>query len=167
MAAVLVADPDGRYLDGTDEALAIFGVTLEELRARGIGAFSGPHRELARTVWRRLASIGAPVPTGESTAYRPDGSTIRVRYVRIEPRADGNYELELVVATAGDDEREAPPAADNPSAVLAEWRAAERDAAAGGDLAADGDGAARGAEGLKELYRHSVEHKARKVASGS
>lgn len=160
MPALLVASPDGRYLEATDEALGLFGVTLEELRALEIGDFSGPHRELARTVWGRLASIGAPVPPGESTVYRRDGSQVRVRYVRVEPRDDGNYELELIAVEETDAQpvAESPPAADSPSQVLAAWRAAERDAATGGGVAASG------ATGLRELYRHSVEHKTRKDA---
>ena len=152
MQAVLVADKYGRYLDGSVEALELFGVTLDELRALEIGAFSGPHAELAVTVWRRLASTGAAMPTGESTVHRPDGSQVRVRYLRIEPRADGAYELEMVIVGPGNED--APPAADHPSTVLEAWRAAERDATA---TDGDRDEAARSAEGLRDLYRHSVD----------
>jgi PAS domain-containing protein len=153
MAAVLVADTSGRYLDGNDEALRLVGLGLDELRALSIGAFSGPHAELAMTVWHRLAATGEPMPLGESTLYRPDGSHVRVRYLRIAPRADGAYELELEAIPEAADV-EAPPAADDTQKILREWRAAERDIA-GGNL----DGAVHGAEGLRELYHHSVDKK--------
>ena len=156
MPTVLVADKFGRYVDATEDALALYGVTLEELRALEVGAFSGPYAELALTIWRRLARTGAPMPTGESTVYRPDGSRIRVRYVRIEPRPDETYEMQVVpsdVPATSDP----PPIADNPTKVLEAWRAAERDVAAG-----NLDGAATSAEGLRRLYQASIREKARK-----
>ena len=158
MPAILVADRDGRYLDGTEEALVLYGVSLDELRSLEIGAFSGPHAELAVTVWNRLAATGKPMTTGESTVYRRDGSQIRVRYLRIEPRADGAYELEMIEVPAGTSLE--VPISDKPSQVLEEWRAAERAAAAG-----DHHGAAGSVEGLRKLYRHSVDEKRREPTS--
>ena len=154
VSARLVADREGRYVDGNAEALALFGVSLDELCAARIGHFSGPHAELARTVWKRLAGTGVDMPVGESTVYRPDGSQVRVRYTRIALREDGCYELDVVPV---DGESDAPPAADRPTEVLREWRAAERDVETGGE------GAARpAADGLRELYQHSLSNKQRK-----
>jgi PAS domain S-box-containing protein len=155
MAALLVADKFGRYLEGNEEALVLLGVTSEELRGLAIGAFSGPHAELAITVWHRLAATGEAMPTGESTMYRRDGSHVRVRYLRIAPRADGTYELEMTEIPE-ESEVEGPPFADDAKKVLREWRAAERDVSAG-----DLDGAHDGAIGLRELYQHSFAEKLR------
>ena len=58
MPGRLVADKQGRYLDADAGALELLGLTLEELRSMQVGDFSGPHAEMARTVWRRLAATG-------------------------------------------------------------------------------------------------------------
>jgi PAS domain S-box-containing protein len=148
MSALLVADRDGRYTDANDDALALLGVTREQLLAAKIGDFSGPHADMAAKVWHRLATTGAEIPTGEATLYRPDGIEVRVRYTAFEHLGDGTYRIEFVL-TPGDPET--PPVADRPSQVLREWRAADRAVDAG-----ERDGALTGSEGLRELYQHST-----------
>ena len=158
MSALLVADRDGRYIEANDEALALFGVTLDELCRSRIGDFSGPHAQMGLAVWRRLAAAGTPMPTGESTVYRRDGTQLRVRYTRIAARPDGCYDLELEALDPG--LPAGPPVADRPSQVLEAWRAAERDAEAGGGMVA-----ISGAKGLRELYHHTMAGR-RKAESG-
>jgi PAS domain-containing protein len=172
MTAVLRANREGRYLDANDEALALLGVSIDDVRGAPVGTFSGPNAEIAFTIWRRLAAHGEDMSTGESTLYRPDGTRIRVRYVRIEAVSDEVYELEVeLIGAEGDASVDEPPIADRPSTLLREWRAAEREAAAAtisdgpGAMAAPAD-AEHGAESLRELYQHSVAHRVGKDLVG-
>ena len=158
MGGRLVADRQGRYVDADDVALELLGLTLEELRSLRVGDLSGPHAELARTVWRRLAATGEDMSSGEGTLYLPNGSEIRVRYLRIAAMQSGEYELELEPIRATDAGR--PPSADRTSEILREWRVAEREAAA---AASEGPGAmaapdepADAADKLRRLYQDSV-----------
>jgi PAS domain-containing protein len=145
MRATVVADRDGRFLDGNDEALELLGVSLGELRAARIGDFSGPHADQALSVWRRLTSVGADIPLGEATTYRLDGTKVRLRYTRFEKLPSGEFEMEFEpVADAALLDR--PPVADHPAKVLEAWRAAEREA----DPAADH---------LRELFQESVSNR--------
>jgi PAS domain-containing protein len=164
MRGRLVAGRDGRYLDADDSALELLGVSLEALRSMRVGDFSGPHRDLAATVWRRLAATGENMSSGEGDMYLPDGSQIRVRYTRIAALPSGAYELELELlqrtGAVGDDGPARPPISDKPSTILREWRAAEREAAA---AASDGPGAMAApdeavdaADKLRRLYQDSV-----------
>ena len=163
MQGRLVADRQGRYLDADGAALEILDVSIEELRAMGVGDFSGPHRELAATVWRRLAATGQDMSSGEGTLYLPNGSEIRVRYERIAAVANGTYELDFTVldAAVGDSaDATRPPISDKPSTILREWRVAEREAAAAaidgpGAMAAPDD-ATDAADKLRRLYQDSV-----------
>ena len=141
--AFLIAAADGRYLDGDDAALELLGISREQLQGLRIGDLSGPHAQLAREVWARLAPAGQPLPAGESTLYRPDGSAVRVRYLRIAPTAGGAFEIVFEPIEGQADE---PPAASRPSAVLERWREIDR----------NGDDPAQGSAALRELYQHSV-----------
>jgi PAS domain-containing protein len=165
MRGRLVASRDGRYLDADDSALELLGVSLEALRSMQVGDLSGPHREMAATVWRRLAATGQDMSSGEGDLYLPSGSQIRVRYTRIAALPSGDYELELELlegAATGDREGAArPPISDRPSTILREWRAAEREVSAA--AASDGPGtmaapeeAADAADKLRRLYQDSV-----------
>ena len=164
MQGRLVADREGRYLDADDSALELLGVTLDELRSMRVGDFSGPHREMAATVWRRLAATGQDMSSGEGTLFLPSGSQVRVRYKRIAVLPGGAYELDmepLEGAVAGEAQDAArPPISDRPSTILREWRVAEREMAA---AAADGPGAMAApdeatdaADKLRRLYQDSV-----------
>src|SRR6185369_6411729 len=124
----LVADRQGRYVDADDAALELLGLTLEELRSLRVGNLSGPHAELARTVWRRMAATGEDMSSGEGPLFLPNGTEIRVRYLRIHALPNGDYELELEQIDAP--HRDRPPVSDRPSTILREWRAAEREAEA-------------------------------------
>jgi PAS domain-containing protein len=158
MRCRLVADRQGRYVDADAAALELLGLSLEELRSMRVGTFSGPHAELAATVWRRLAKTGQDMTSGEGTLYLPNGSEVRVRYLRIAALPNGDYELELEPIEAAATER--PPTSDRPSSILREWRAAEREAAAaasdGPGAMADPDPATDAAEKLRRLFQDSV-----------
>jgi PAS domain-containing protein len=154
----LVADRQGRYVDADEAALALLGLTLEELRSMRIGDFSGPHAEMARTVWRRLAATGEDMSSGESTLYLPNGSEVRVRYVSIKALPNGDYGLELEPMDVAHTSR--PPTADRAGSILREWRVAEREAEA---AASGGPGAmaapeesSHAADKLRRLYQDSV-----------
>ena len=164
MQGRLVADREGRYLDADDSALELLCVTLDELRSMRVGDFSGPHREMAATVWRRLAATGQDMSSGEGTLFLPSGSQVRVRYKRIAVLPSGAYELEmepLESAVAGEAQDAArPPISDRPSTILREWRVAEREKAAAasegpGAMAAP-DEATDAADKLRRLYQDSV-----------
>jgi len=161
----LVADREGRYLDADASALELLGMTLDELRSMRVGDLSGPHREMAATVWRRLAATGQNMSSGEGTLYLPSGAQVRVRYLRIAVLPSGAYELDIEPiegAVAGNEQDAAarPPISDRPSTILREWRVAEREMAAAG---ADGPGALAApddatdaADKLRRLYQDSV-----------
>jgi PAS domain-containing protein len=154
----LVADREGRYLDADDAALELLGITLEELRSMRVGDFSGPHAEMAATVWRRLAAGGQDMSSGEGTLYLPHGGEIRVRYERIRALPSGDYELSIELM--GSERTERPPTSDRPSTILREWRVAQRELEA---TASDGPGAMaapdeanEAVDKLRRLYQDSV-----------
>lgn len=158
MPGRLVADKFGRYVDADAAALELLGLTLEELRALQIGDFSGPHAEMARSVWRRLAAAGQDMTSGESTLYLANGREVRVRYLRIAALSSGDYEL--LLEPIGAEGADLPPTSDRPASILREWRAAERDAEAAGSggpgpMGAPAD-ATDAADKLRRLYHDSV-----------
>jgi len=156
--ARLVADRQGHYVDGDAAALELLGVTLEELRLLRVGDLSGPHAEMARTVWRRMAATGEDMSSGEGPLFLPNGTEIRVKYVRIRALPNGDYELELEQIDASQLDR--PPMSDRPSTILRQWRVAEREAEA---AANEGPGAMGApdepidaADKLRRLYQDSM-----------
>jgi hypothetical protein len=134
MRGRIVAGRDGRYVDADAAALELLGLSLEELCCMQVGDLSGPHAELARTVWRRLAATGEDMSSGEGTLYLRNATEVRVRYVRIAALPNGDYEL--VMEPIGADGANLPPTSDRPSSILREWRAAEREAEAAAAAAA-------------------------------
>jgi PAS domain-containing protein len=155
----LVADRQGRYIDADEGALELLGLTLDELRSKRVGAFSGPHAELAATVWRRMAATGQDMSSGEGDLYLPNGSQVHVRYLRIAALANDAYELifEPTESTATG----RSPVADRPSTILREWRVAEREAEAAATSTGPGamsapEVATDAAEKLRRLYQDSV-----------
>ena len=122
--AVVIIDADGHYLDGDPRALEILGVTLDELRSASSETFASepadPSQAAAfRTAWE---DAGRPDITGETTARRPDGTRVRIRFA-ISPRADGTYTafFEPVAGAVSQ-----PATVRTVGAVLTAWRAAER-----------------------------------------
>ncbi len=148
-------DDEGRYIDAPPEALAVFGVTLDELRRRRVGDFApsglGPiHRALFLWVARQGEDFGG----GRSTIVSPDGRATPVECTRIERRGD-RYRISLTIGTAKSD----APHTDAIAAVLEAWRQAERQIAAG-ESSPEYELAKSAAEALREVYQTVAKEKA-------
>jgi PAS domain-containing protein len=122
--ATVLLNPDGSYADASGTALEFLGVTIEELRAAGRDAFAiDPLTEDAsvalQAAWNETRAEHA---VGHATVKRPDGATVRVRYL-LKSRPDGRYLVAF---------QPVPETADRPTTlytmgrVLSAWRAAER-----------------------------------------
>ena len=122
--ATLVINPDGTYADATPAALAILGVSLDELRLMPRGAFAArpqdPDAAAAfRSSWERE---GSPDIGGSATITRPDGEERRVAF-RIVARDDGSFAAQLREVDAP---TTAPTELFTAGQILAVWREAER-----------------------------------------
>ena len=123
LATYVDADEDGRYVDAPPEALAVYGVTLEELRQHRIGDFApeglGPiHRALYRWVTTRGRDFGG----GGSSIVAPDGRSTPVDCTSITKVGD-RYRIAF---TVGDPDAP-PPHRNAVASILDAWREAERD----------------------------------------
>ena len=141
-------DEQGRYLDASDDALAIFGVSLDELRLRRVGDFAprglgSIHRALFLWVARQGNDFGG----GSSTIVRPDGRSACIQVTSIERRAD-RYRLTLAAGTGA---ATAPHTAAI-APVLEAWRLAERQVAVG-EEGPDRELAKHAAEALRDVYQ--------------
>jgi PAS domain-containing protein len=122
--ATLILNEDGTAAEASPEALAILGVTLDQLRELPGGAFAAtapdPRADAAfREQWERQ---GSPDIGGEATIQRLDGEKVRIKFA-ISPLDDGRYRA-VLMPTSG--LTEDPPTVYTAGEVLAEWRAAER-----------------------------------------
>lgn len=145
----VLVDGDGRYLDAPPDALALFGVSLEELRQRRVGDFApqglGPiHRALFLWVARQGDDFGG----GTSTIVTPDGRSTAVECTAIEPEGNG-FRVDLRVCAEGWN----GPHTDAIASVLDAWRRAERLMAAGNASDPDYDLARRAADALRDVYQ--------------
>lgn len=123
--ARLILNADGTIADANEAALALYGASLQELRAAPAGAFSAnpepPDAQAAlREAWE---SQGRPDLVGEATLHRLDGSQRRVAF-GITELDDGRFAavLRAVEEPTSDD-----PKIFTAGHVLARWRAAERE----------------------------------------
>jgi PAS domain-containing protein len=121
--ATLLINADGTYEDGNAAALAILGLTREELRALPAQALSMQNdRALAEDVRASWERSGSDPIIGQGTVRRPDGVPVRVAFLLV-PRKDGRFVAVL---------RPSSGAADRPASwfttgqILSTWRAAER-----------------------------------------
>lgn len=124
MAATLIVDADGRVLEATPDALALLGVTLQELRSLPPGAFSADPpdpetNEAFRATWERS---GRPDVGGTATLRRLDGTKVRVRFA-LTMREDGTI---LSVLDPVEAPTDAPPTIFTAGGILQSWRAAEQ-----------------------------------------
>lgn len=80
--AVIRIDAAGRYVDANDEALALLGVTLAELRESPGDRFAIRPRDESEQAALRAAweSAGSRPLVGTAGLKRGDGATIRVSY---------------------------------------------------------------------------------------
>jgi len=120
----MILNEDGTAAEASPEALAILGVTLDQLRELPGGAFAAtapdPGADAAfREQWERQ---GSPDIGGEATIQRLDGERIRIKFA-ISRLEDGRYQA-ILFPTSG--LTEDPPTLYTAGDVLAEWRAAER-----------------------------------------
>lgn len=125
--AVLVVDPERRFVDASPGALDLFGVDLLTLRTKRVGDFTmPPEREAVVAAFETMVASGAEGFVGEADIVRPDGTALRIRFTTApHPDRPGHYKTIL---------RSLGPPADRieirtVAQVLADWRAAERDLA--------------------------------------
>jgi len=118
-------DSQGAILDANPAAVALYGLTLDELRAAPPGAFSAePQSEEAQAAFRHdWESSGRPDMVGTATLRRLDGTTVRVRF-GITAQPDATY---LAILRRIDAPTDAPSEVFTAGEVLARWRAAERE----------------------------------------
>jgi hypothetical protein len=148
-------DREGRYLDAPAEALDLFGVSLDELRAHRVGDFARPglgpiHRALFLWVVRSGRDFGG----GESTVVSADGVETPVECTSIQPVGD-RYRVNLTVLSGEPRSVQTRAIA----SVLDAWREAEREIAQGAsdpdyDLARDA------ANALSDVYQAVAAKKA-------
>lgn len=124
MDATMILNEDGTAVDASPEALAILGVTMDQLRDLPGGAFSAsapdPEGDAAfRDAW---VDQGSPDIGGEATIQRLDGDKVRVKFA-ITPLEGGRYRAVLMRAPGS---TEAATSLYTAGEVLAQWRAAER-----------------------------------------
>ena len=124
MTAVIMFGIDGRIDEANEEALALLGVSLAELRELPPGTFSADPPDPAgsaafREQWER---DGRPDIGGQATLHRPNATEIRVRFAISQLAADRFRAILEPVDSPVDQ----PTAIFTGGQVLAAWRAAER-----------------------------------------
>jgi len=122
--ATMILNEDGTASEASPAALAILGVTLDQLRELPGGAFSAtePDPEADAAFRERWERQGSPDFGGEATIRRLDGERVRIRFA-LSQLEDGRYRA-LLIPVAGSPD--APPVIYTAGEVLAEWRSAER-----------------------------------------
>lgn len=114
----------GAITEANPAALALYGLTLAELRAAPPGAFAADpqaaeEQEAFRHDWE---SSGRPDMVGAATLRRLDGMTVRVRF-GITSQPDGTF---VAILRPIDQPTDAPAEVFTAGQVLSRWRAAER-----------------------------------------
>jgi PAS domain-containing protein len=124
MTGTLTLSPDGEVLDATDGALALLGVSLDELRSLPRGAFAAdpPDSQVDEAFRRQWEASGRPDIGGQATLQRLDGNKVRVRFA-IKQNDDGSF---IAVLDPVEAPVEEPPVIFTAGDVLQAWRAAER-----------------------------------------
>jgi PAS domain-containing protein len=120
----LTINADGTYGDGNAAALALLGVTLDELLVSPPGRFAvesvGADGDAAfMKAWQ---SSGRPDIAGATTIRRADGTTVRVKF-SITEEADHSF---TALLTPVSEPVAQPTVLFTTGDVLAAWRAAER-----------------------------------------
>lgn len=147
-------DEDGRYVDAGEQALAVYGVTMDELRQHTVGDFAPTglgriHRALFLWIVRSNRDFGG----GDSTIVSPDGHATPIRCSSVR-RIGDRYRVTFEII-AGES---VPPHSHTLARVLDAWRQAERDLENGkADL--DDDVARTVATSLRHIYQYVVSEK--------
>ena len=121
----ITLDGSGHYLSADEAALALLGVTLEELRQAPPGSFSAepPDEEGAQALRDEWERTGRQTLAGTANLKRPDGTSLSVTFL-IEPQADGTLLAGIQPVAGG--ERHARKVY-TIAEVLRAWRTAERE----------------------------------------
>jgi PAS domain S-box-containing protein len=122
--ATILVDRDGHYIDASPSALALLGVSLEELRSLPPGSISAEQIDEAEREARRAAFVesGVSSAVGATTIQRPDGRRLHVRFF-VDAQPDGRF---LARLRPTEEEPDQPTKVYTVGQVLAAWRAAER-----------------------------------------
>jgi PAS domain-containing protein len=121
--ATLLINADGTYEDGNAAALAILGVTRQELRSLPSQALSMDNdRARAKDVRASWEGSGSDPLVGQGTVRRPDGVPVRVRFLLV-PRKDGRF---VAILRPSSEAVELPASWFTIGQILSTWRAAER-----------------------------------------
>ena len=149
--AEVTLDDAGQVTGANEAALALLGVSLDDLLSAPRGAFAAhpmpPDEDAAfRAQWE---AAGRPGLGGESTIRRRDGTEVRIRFV-LGTRPDGGYTVDFEPTGTKPDEPETRLTLGD---VLTAWRHAERRLEA--IDASDAEAVALRAEAkrLKEMYQ--------------
>jgi PAS domain-containing protein len=121
--ATIEIGSEGTYLGASPNALAILGVTLDELLVLPPGALASKpadpiEQQSFRDAWE---AAGTPPIGGEATIKRPDGTSARVSFA-IFPKPDGTY---LATIEPVESPEAAPPIVYTIGRELTRWRAAQ------------------------------------------
>lgn len=122
--ATVLINPDGSYADASAPALELLGVTIEELRAAGRNTFAMDPMRPEETAALEAAwnESDADQAVGHATVKRPDGATVRVRYL-LTSRPDGGF---LIALQPIREAASQPTTLYTMGRVLSAWRAAEK-----------------------------------------
>ena len=160
-AAIVEADADGRYLDANDEALALFGVSREQLRRHRVGDFAPEGLEAIHlALFRWVAHTGHDFGGGTSTIVRPDGTALRVDCPSIERHGD-----RFVIRLEAQGAESVPPHSEAVASVLDAWREAEREIAAAGRSDPQYAVARKAADSLRDISQFVVREKQAALAA--
>jgi PAS domain-containing protein len=120
--ATIVLGPDGEYENANEAALALLGLSLEELRSLAAGALSTLDPSESADLRERWQQANPDAAIGRSTVRRADGSQLAVRFV-LRRVPGGRWEANLRPL---DRPLTRPALFLSVGDVLAAWRAAER-----------------------------------------
>ena len=152
--AFVEIDAQGRYVDGNQGALAVYGVTLEELTRHRVGDFSRPGMgTIQRALFLWLIRQDRDFGGGESTVVSADGRQTRIRCTSI-CRVGDRYRVTFRTVAGAP----VPPHSENLPAVLEAWREAEREASAA-TSEPERELAGTASASLRDIYQYVSERK--------
>jgi hypothetical protein len=151
MTGTLTLSPEGEVLDATDGALALLGVSLDELRSLPRGAFAAdpPDPQVDKAFREQWEASGRPDIGGQATLQRLDGNKVRVRFA-IAQNDDGSF---VAVLDPVEAPTEAPSVIYTAGDVLQAWRAAERRLATLAEGSSEWAAVAEEIDGLRSRYQ--------------
>jgi PAS domain S-box-containing protein len=162
--ATLLINADGTYEDGNAAALAILGMTREELRGLPSQALSMENdRAQAEEVQTSWEGSGSDPLIGQGTVRRPDGVPVRVRFLLV-PRKDGRF---VAVLRPSSEAVERAASWFTTGQILSTWRAAERRLEAVVDGSAEWDAIQIEIAAFREQYQRLFAAESDRPSEGS